>query len=180
MKSGGSGASSATRSPGATPAARRPSAIAATRVGERGERERRPPPTATAVASSSSRATSASQQRAPLAAPPARRRRSGAAGSSSRSIQASASAATSSSSTTRCPAEREPVELGLRQPRAQVGGEAEVEDRIALAPGEQHGHVELGQALGDVRPAPHRTGAHGVVGMSATKSAIACRSSADA
>ena len=47
------------------------------------------------------------------------------------------------------PGEREAVELGLRQARPQVGGEAQMEDRIALAPGDQHGHCQLRNAIGD-------------------------------
>ncbi len=40
------------------------------------------------------------------------------------------------------------MQLGLRQATAQVGGEPEVKDRVALTPGEQDGHVELGQPRG--------------------------------
>ena len=46
------------------------------------------------------------------------------------------------------PGEGKPVELGLRQTRPQVGREGEVEDRIALAPGNQHRHLQLGQPVG--------------------------------
>ena len=47
------------------------------------------------------------------------------------------------------PREREAVQLGLREPPAQIGREVEVKHRIALAPGEQDGNLELRQASGD-------------------------------
>ena len=46
------------------------------------------------------------------------------------------------------PGERKAVQLGLRQPAAQVGGESEVEDGVALAPGEQDRHLELRKPRG--------------------------------
>ena len=41
--------------------------------------------------------------------------------------------------------EREAVQLRLRQPAPEIGGELEVEDGIALAPGEQDRRVDLRQ-----------------------------------
>ena len=159
MKSGGSGASSATRSPGATPASRRPSAIDATR-------------SASAANESDVATTDGDRRRVVGLARDERGRgarpRSPAAGArrSERRLRLEQPLDPRVGERRdvlllddEMPGEREPVELGLRQPRAQVGGEAEVEDRIALAPGEQHGHVELGQRGRRRQPAARTTDA---------------------
>jgi hypothetical protein len=101
MKSGGSGASTATRSPEATPALRIPVTSSATRSASEAKESVLPPPTATAVAWSSSRRTSAAHGASGVGPAGAG---TGSAGSSRLLIHASARAETSSSSTTRCPA----------------------------------------------------------------------------
>ena len=40
----------------------------------------------------------------------------------------------------------EAVQHGVRQPGREVGGEVVVEHRIARAPGQQHGNVEIARA----------------------------------
>ena len=179
MKSGGSGASSATRSPGMTPASLRPSAVAATRSASEANESDTPPPTAIAVAASNSRATSA--PRSTPRSPAAGRGGGGAAasGAGNCAIHLSASAATSSSSTTRWPASgnRWSSACGSRARRSAAKARWKTGSRSPQA-------RSTGTVSSDTRPATAANAAYDgwarVVGMSATKSAIACRSSADA
>ena len=177
MKSGGSGTSTATRSPGATPALRSPWASSATRRASAANESAGPPPTATAVASSSSRATSAAHRAAGSEGVAAAR--GVRFGESNRVIHVSANAATSSSSMTRCPAsgKRCSSACGSRRRRSAAKSRWNTGSRSPQT--RRTGTSSSGRRAATFARAA-ADGCVEVVGMSATKSSIALLSSRDA
>ena len=179
MKSGGSGASSATRSPGATPASRSPSAIAATRSASAANESER----STADGDGRRVVVLAGDERSPRARRRlAGRRRAGCSGRGCRLEQPLDPGVGERGDVLllddEVPCQREAVELGLRQPpragrrRSRGGRPGRARPRRAA----RARRARTGAR--PRRPAAAYDGCAGVVGMSATKSAIACRSRA--